>query len=101
MDDSVLIKLWYNDFNVMIKNSLIHKDSIDIIKNLDKGSTLYLENVSIKGLKSIKGNLKMTNVVVYDGFSYEEVGTYVNVNTSEVKSKNITDKIFFWNSALK
>lgn len=69
MDDSVLIKLWYNDFNVMIKNSLIHKDSIDIIKNLDKGSTLYLENVSIKGLKSIKGNLKMTNVVVYDGFS--------------------------------
>jgi len=48
----------------MIKNSIIHKDSIDLIKNLDKKSTLFLENVSIKGLKSISGNLKLTNCVV-------------------------------------
>jgi len=64
IDNSVLIKLWYNNDNVMIKNSIIHKDSIDLIKNLDKKSTLYLENVSLKGLKSINGNLKLNNCVV-------------------------------------
>jgi len=64
VDNSVLIKLWYNNDNVMIKNSMIHKDSIDLIKNLDKKSTLYLENVSLKGLKSINGNLKLNNCVV-------------------------------------
>lgn len=64
IDNSVLIKLWYNNDNVMIKNSMIHKDSIDLIKNLDKKSTLYLENVSLKGLKSINGNLKLNNCVV-------------------------------------
>lgn len=64
VDNSVLIKLWYNNDNVMIKNSIIHKDSIDLIKNLDKKSTLYLENVSLKGLKSINGNLKLNNCVV-------------------------------------
>jgi len=64
IDNSFLIKLWYNNDNVMIKNSMIHKDSIDLIKNLDKKSTLYLENVSLKGLKSINGNLKLNNCVV-------------------------------------
>lgn len=48
----------------MIKNCLIHKDSINIIKELEQSSTVYLENTCIKGLKSIKGNIKFNNVVI-------------------------------------
>lgn len=48
----------------MIKNSLIHKDSIDIIKNIDATSSIWVEHTCMKGVKGIVGCLKLDNVVI-------------------------------------
>lgn len=75
-----------------IKNSLIHKNSIEILKNLKYN--VNIELCSIKGLIDIDGDISLHNCVLYDGFNY----------TGSSRSsfvRELRNKIFHWDTDLK